>query len=408
MTHRNLLLCLFAGFPAALGLTASVAQADTITWASVQDATSPLDVSTDGNLVTARNCWAQTFSAPTVNGVAFAAYAPIGWTNGGWTLNNGSSSGDSSYDAMLDSARVTSFGNASNPTDWGAIRLDTLGTLTVGTQYEIQVWYSDQRPGNGSNFLNDRTMLLSSAVGAATVSGGVITNLGSVTQGPTSAPLDADPNNTFGAGDTVLGQFATGTFTRTSTDPLYLLVQGVHPMSGVNLRPHVNAFQIREATGGSSSMPFCDSNPLNSAGQRTTMSQHLNTGIESGLRLEVSAGVPGEFGYFLVSAGFSDPGTTISNGQFCLLDGVNPFGRYNFGSVTSSIGAFDLAGDFQNLVGTATSNGGYGYDVPTILPGAVGGTIQSGSTWHFQFWHRDTPAGVGVSTFSNGLSVTFP
>jgi formylglycine-generating enzyme required for sulfatase activity len=34
--------------------------------------------------------------------------------------------------------------------------------------------------------------------------------------------------------------------------------------------------------------------------------------------------------------------------------------------------------------------------------------ITYGSTWHFQVWHRDTPASSGASNFSNGLSVTFP
>src|SRR6185436_15201179 len=102
------------------------------------------------------------------------------------------------YDSMLDSARVTSDPNLSNPTGWGGIRLDTLGTLTIGRTYEIQVWYSDQRPGVP-------TLVL-----------GTVTNLAALTQGPLSGGLEADPNNVSGAGDTVFGQFAIGTFTRTS------------------------------------------------------------------------------------------------------------------------------------------------------------------------------------------------
>ncbi len=161
-------------------------------------------------------------------------------------------------------------------------------------------------------------------------------------------------------------------------------------------------------TCGGTGTTFCDPNTPNSSGLSTTLSGTLGTGVESGLRLDASNGVPSEFGYFLVSAGFADPGTVISNGEFCLLDGTNPFGRYNFGTTTNSIGAFDAAGDFQNLVGTGTSNGGYGYDVATNLPPSVGTTIMSGETWNFQLWHRDTPAGAGTSTFSNGLSITFP
>ena len=153
--------------------------------------------------------------------------------------------------------------------------------------------------------------------------------------------------------------------------------------------------------------PFCDPMDPNSTGNSTTLTGMLGTGVESGLLLTATGGVPSEFGYFLIGTGISDPGIVISGGRLCLaVTGGNQFGRYNFGTTTNSIGAFDAAGDFQNLLGTATSNGGYGYDVATTNP--LGGMIMSGETWHFQLWHRDTPAGVGSSNFSNGLSITFP
>ncbi len=176
---------------------------------------------------------------------------------------------------------------------------------------------------------------------------------------------------------------------------------------GVNAGDTFNGFQL--ILGGLSQfVPFCQPNNANSTGQSTTLGAALGTGVESGLRLTASQGVPGEFGYFLVSQGMADPGIVLSGGQFCLLDGVHPFGRYNFGSTTNSVGTFDAVGSFQNLVGTATSNSGYGFDVPTQNPIPGSATIQSGETWNFQLWHRDTPAGGGASTFSNGLSVTFP
>ncbi len=34
-------------------------------------------------------------------------------------------------------------------------------------------------------------------------------------------------------------------------------------------------------------------------------------------------------------------------------------------------------------------------------------TLISGDTWNFQYWHRDSPAGVGTSNFSVGLSVIY-
>ncbi|MEZ6003464.1 MAG: hypothetical protein R3F17_12720 [Planctomycetota bacterium] len=390
---------------ALLAPLAPSASADLITWSAPQDATAATDVSLNGTLVTARNCWASTLAAPTVNGVAFSAFAPLGWGNGGWTLLNGSTSGDADYDALLDSARVTSYGSAGNPTDWGAIQIDSLGSLTMGDTYEIQVWYCDQRPGNGSNFLNDRQMLLSSATGAGVLSGGVITNLGSVTQGTISAAIEADPNNLSGAGDTVFGQFITGTFTRTSTDPLYLLVQGVHPIATVNLRPHVTAFQIRQidSTVGTN---FCDPADVNSTGFPVSIAGSFGTGVGSDLHLEATGGPALEFGYFLVGTASLDPGIALPQGGHLCLDTAGSLGRYNISGAGNSIGQFDGAGVLQNLVGNSTV--GSGFDVPATVPIAGSPAILTGSTWYFQLWYRDTPAGPGSANLSNGLAVTFP
>ncbi len=51
---------------------------------------------------------------------------------------------------------------------------------------------------------------------------------------------------------------------------------------------------------------------------------------------------------------------------------------------------------------------GSGFDVPDTIPGNTPILIMSGSSWHFQLWHRDSGAQAGDSNFSNGLSVTFP
>jgi len=206
--------------PVCLLLLAPRSAADVVTWAPAQDTVGAADVRTNGTLVTARNPRSGTSAAPTVNGVTFAAFAPTGWTNGGTPMLNTSDTGDAGYNTLLNTARATSEATLTNPIGWGGIRLDTLGTLTVGSYYEIQVWFTEQRPGNGSNFLNDRQMTFSSAVGAATLTGGIVTNLGALTQGPISEALDGDPNNTFGAGDTVFGRYCVGSFQRTSADPL--------------------------------------------------------------------------------------------------------------------------------------------------------------------------------------------
>ena len=364
-----------------------VASADLITWGPVQDATSATDVSTNGLLVTAKNPWANAFAQPTVNGVMFEAFAPLGWTNGGWDLNAGSSSGDTEYDALLDSARVTSFGSAGNPTGWGAIQLDTLGTLTIGAQYEIQVWYSDQRTGNGTNMLFDREMTLSSATGAATLSGGEVQNLAALTQGPNSGLLNADPNDTNGAGDTILGSFVTGTFTRTTSEPLYLLVLGTHPAS-VNLRPHVNAFQIRAITSGPIGTNYCMA-AANSSGQTGAMSASGTLSVASNdVTITASNLPPSQFGIFVTSMtqAFVPGGNGSSNGNIC-LGGV--IGRYS--------------GPGQILSTGATGTFSLPIDLTSIPQGNGSVAAMAGQSWNFQAWHRDS-VGLG-SNFTDGIEL---
>ena len=150
--------------------------------------------------------------------------------------------------------------------------------------------------------------------------------------------------------------------------------------------------------------PFCDPMDNNSTGLPTVIQGNWGSGVGSDLHLSASQGPPGEFGFFLVGTGFVEPGVPVSLGRLC-LDGSmgNEFGRYSVsGTDRNSTGQFDAQGDLVNLVGTAGS--GMGFDVPQTLPLTGLPMIQAGETWHFQMWHRD----VGGSTFSNGLSVTFP
>ncbi len=149
----------------------------------------------------------------------------------------------------------------------------------------------------------------------------------------------------------------------------------------------------------------CPANP-NSTFISTRLTGSFGSGVGSDLHLEVQRGPAGEFGYFLVG---DDPSSimTVSNGIFCLGGTGGSFWRYVApGGELNSVGRFDTSGVLQNLVGTSTT--GSGFDVPANKP-TWGGTepILSGQTWYFQFWHRDTPAGVGSSNFSNGLCVTF-
>ena len=236
---------------AAVAICAAPLPAQLIQWGAPLPTIAASDVSTNGTLVVARNLHsAGATVSPTVNGVAFVGgFAPTGWTNASTLAMNTSTTGDAGYDQLLGSARATSAAAPGNPTGWGAIRLDTLGTLQVGRNYEIQCWFTDQRLGTGTSALYDRQMELSSAIGAATLSGGEATNLGSLSQGPVSLPLDGDPDNqpALGGTDVIYGSHCIGTFVRTNaTDQLWLLVRGTHPVPANFLRSHLTAFQIRD------------------------------------------------------------------------------------------------------------------------------------------------------------------
>ena len=152
--------------------------------------------------------------------------------------------------------------------------------------------------------------------------------------------------------------------------------------------------------------PFC-SPTNNSTGAAATLTGAVGNGVGSNLHLEVTHGVPGEVGYFL-AGNEATVGVALSNGVLCLTGTATAaLFRYNVaGGGSNSVGLFDGAGVLQNLVGSSTI--GTGFDVPGTIPGSVPITIMSGDTWHFQLWHRDTPAALGTSNFSNGLSVTFP
>ncbi|MCP5022125.1 MAG: hypothetical protein GY930_10135 [bacterium] len=178
---------------------------------------------------------------------------------------------------------------------------------------------------------------------------------------------------------------------------------------GIPFTPRVWNGMLCESGGVPSvGTAFCSPSDPNSTGSSTTLTGSWITGggISGGmsdLHLEVANGVSGELGYFLVGSSFADPGIPVSNGHLCIASG--PFFRYNVAGTTSnSVGFFDAAGMLQNIVGT--SSVGSGFDVPDSVANSTM-AIVAGSTWNFQVWHRDTPAAVGSSNFSNGLSVTF-
>ena len=216
-------------------------------------------------------------------------------------------------------------------------------------------------------------------------------------------PVDLDGNGMFDD-NVYLREFGANGFSLGDNRRLYfsgLLEDG----AGTNLGDFCGYLPIDGTPVG---VPFCQPARLNCLGRSTILTANWGSGVGSDLHLHATHGPGGEFGYFLVSAGLSEVGIDLSQGRFCLLDGTNPFGRYNVnGSSLNSIGAFSADGlVFQNLVGTGTSAGDTGFDVPLTVP-VPGNPVTTGGTWHFQLWHRDSCTGAGVSNFSNGLAVTF-
>ncbi len=165
---------------------------------------------------------------------------------------------------------------------------------------------------------------------------------------------------------------------------------------------------IVEWDGGSGSVgtPFCDPASSNSSGGPAILAGSNGTGVGTDVHLEITGGVPGQLAYLLVG-NEATSGITVSNGLFCLVGTPTAqFFRYNVaGTDMDSIGGFDATGTMINSFGTSTT--GFGFDIPNTIPSTVPTTIMSGDTWHFQGWYRDTPAGVGSSNFTNGLSITF-
>lgn len=233
------------------GILSASISAQTITWGPVHPSVAPSDVSIDGQLVFAGNAHNPGSAAinATVNGVTFAGgFHPTGW-NGYITGGlNGSTTGDAEFDKLLANSLAMQTSTASNPTVWGGIRIDNLATLHAGYTYEIQVWFTDQRTGTATNVLYDRVMNLSSAFGTGVLTGGELTSLPSMVQGPVSGGLEADPDNAPAttSPDTMFGSHCTGTFVYDPSAELWLIIQGTHPLATNVLAPHITAMQIRD------------------------------------------------------------------------------------------------------------------------------------------------------------------
>lgn len=200
---------------ASIALLGSFAQAQPITWGPATDVGivvgNSSDVSLNGTLVEAANLVApDVFDDPatvtvTVNSVVFppvtGLHSPNNNNSGpGSDLSIASNDGDPEYDAILS---TVNFGGG---TDATTITVGTTGGLIVGNDYEIQVWFVDDRPPQDARV----------------------------------TPVSDANGNTVNLND----QFSIGSFTATGTS-LVLTIES--PGFG---QAHLNAYQIRDVTGG--------------------------------------------------------------------------------------------------------------------------------------------------------------
>lgn len=103
------------------------------------------------------------------------------------------------------------------------------------------------------------------------------------------------------------------------------------------------------------------------------------------LTLVATSMPPQQFGLFLTSRAFDPAGSSVASGQLCLAGTV---GRFPDVLTSGGEGSFALEVDTQRL------------------PQAILTAAQSGETWHFQAWFRDSDP-TPTANFSDSVSVTF-
>ena len=194
-----------------LGLLLSAsASAAPITWGTPQDVMDVTDVSTSQTLVEAVNLTPDDLvpGETTVNGVTFTHDSSLMGLLGGTGLMT-NDTGDSEYNALLNSV---DHGDSLVANPW-VLQLGG-GNLVAGSQYELQLFYSDNRGFAASNWGQ---------------------NYGDGEGN--SVTLNANGGN-------LMGQHVTGTFTAGGTTQALSITGGGPPGE-----PHLSAYQLRFVGG---------------------------------------------------------------------------------------------------------------------------------------------------------------
>ncbi|MFM8816719.1 MAG: hypothetical protein ACKOHI_02360 [Phycisphaerales bacterium] len=205
-----------------------------ITWGSATNISGDSDVSTSGTLMYAYNIGGAGVSSATVNTVTFASYAfpafganTASVTVGNLTFsespgrlwgNNSLGTGSGTYSTL--SAGYQSLLGSGGGSDNPATITVTLGGLTIGTQYQLQVWSSNPSNGNlPGTFLAIQDTILSTSLS-------------------NQVTLDINVGNSAGS----LGQYVLGTFTAVGTSQAFK-IDSVGYAS-----PLISAIQLRDLT----------------------------------------------------------------------------------------------------------------------------------------------------------------
>lgn len=194
------------------------ANAAAIVWGSAQQITADADVSTTGTLVGAFNVGG---NATTINGVNFQAFQITGASNTVGDFNlSAAAMGQGSFTTLqppfsgLSSAYQSMVSTSGG--SFGLVTL-TMSNLTIGQQYQFQVWVNDSQDHNPPGYTFD-----------IEVSAG------------NSIDLDPNPSTLEGG----LGQYVIGTFTANA-------VSQAVTFDNSEIGGHLNGFQLRAINSSS-------------------------------------------------------------------------------------------------------------------------------------------------------------
>lgn len=208
---------------AALAACTFTAQAAVVTWDAATDIAGDSDVSTNGSLVMAFNFGGPAVAGTTVNGVTFDPFAlladdsQLSYTVGNATLSTADDRGPkgattSTFQA-LSAPYLTLLNSAAELIADRGYTL-TLSGLTVGQEYEFQVWSNN----SGRDFF------------------GSAGDFPTYVSDPDFNGVDLFPGDSNPA---IAGQFAIGTFIADNATQVFLMGSG--EISGI-----INGFQLRQ------------------------------------------------------------------------------------------------------------------------------------------------------------------